>query len=83
MKIAFITEDIFGESVGGVEYHIYNMSQELAKLDNEIFIFSLLIGSKSSYEKKLIFDNQKFLLLDLFGVVWICLELFGFVLGIF
>ena len=59
MKIAFITEDIFGESVGGVEYHIYNMSQELAKLDNEIFIFSLLIGSKSSYEKKLIFDNQK------------------------
>ena len=40
MKIAFITEDIFGESVGGVEYHIYNMSQELAKLDNEIFIFS-------------------------------------------
>ena len=59
MKIAFITEDIFGESVRGVEYHIYNMSQELAKLDNEIFIFSLLIGSKSSYEKKLIFDNQK------------------------
>ncbi len=59
MKIAFITEDIFGESVGGVEYHIYNMSKELAKLNNEIFIFSLLIGEKSSYEKKLIFENDK------------------------
>ena len=58
MKIAFITEDIFGESVGGVEYHIYNMSKELAKLNNEICIFSLLIGSKSSYEKKLIFKNE-------------------------
>ena len=45
MKIAFITEDIFGESVGGVEYHIYNLSKELAQLDNEICIFSLLIGS--------------------------------------
>jgi len=40
MKIAFITEDIFGESVGGVEYHIYNMSKELAKLNNEICIFT-------------------------------------------
>ena len=59
MKIAFITEDIFGESIGGVEYHIYNMSKEFSKLNNEIYIFSLLIGTKSSYEKKLIFDNQK------------------------
>ena len=59
MKIAFITEDIFGESIGGVEYHIYNISQELTKLNNEICIFSLLIGSESSYEKKLIFENEK------------------------
>lgn len=58
MKIAFITEDIFGESVGGVEYHIYNLSKELAQLDYEICIFSLLIGSNTSMEKKLIFKNQ-------------------------
>tara|TARA_B110000114_G_C15089465_1_gene397798 strand:- start:2253 stop:3362 length:1110 start_codon:yes stop_codon:yes gene_type:complete len=35
------------------------MSKEFSKLNNEIYIFSLLIGTKSSYEKKLIFDNQK------------------------
>lgn len=58
MKIVFLTEDIFGESVGGVEFHIYNISKELAKIKNEIFIISLLIGKKSDYSKKLIFTSK-------------------------
>ena len=58
MKIVFLTEDIFGESVGGVEFHIYNISKELAKLKNDIFIISLRIGKKSDYSKKLIFTSK-------------------------
>ncbi len=58
MKIVFLTEDIFGESVGGVEFHIFNISRELAKIKNEIFIISLLIGKKSDYSKKLIFSSE-------------------------
>ena len=58
MKIVFLTEDIFGESVGGVEFHIYNISKELAKIKNDIFIISLRIGKKSDYSKKLIFTSK-------------------------
>lgn len=58
MKIVFLTEDIFGESVGGVEFHIFNISKELAKIKNEIFIISLLIGKKSDYSKKLIYSSE-------------------------
>lgn len=58
MKVVFLTEDIFGESVGGVEFHIFNISRELAKIKNEIFIISLLIGKKSDYSKELIFTSE-------------------------
>lgn len=59
MKIAFITDAVLGNTIGGVENHIYNIAKEISNSNNEIYIFCLLIGSKSSYERKLIFDNQK------------------------
>lgn len=48
MKVAFITEDIFGDSVGGVEQHIYHIASCLAKNNVQIKIFSLKVGKSSS-----------------------------------
>ena len=54
MKVAFITEDIFGDSIGGVEQHIYNIALCLAKNNTQIKILSLKAGKSSSKNHEII-----------------------------
>ena len=57
-SIVFITEDIFGESIGGVEQHIYHIAKELAKLGKNITIISLKTGLVSSRKSEVIYKNK-------------------------
>ena len=58
VKIVFITEDIFGESIGGVEQHIYHVGIQLARLGKEVIILSLQAGSIDTRKEEIIFEDK-------------------------
>ncbi len=53
-KIVFITEDIFGDSVGGVEQHIFNISKELSLSGFDITIIALQASNQDKRIEKVI-----------------------------
>ena len=57
-KIVFLTEDIFGDSIGGVEQHIYHIAKELANNGKHITIISLKVGKASSRQSEIIFNSK-------------------------
>ena len=57
MKVVFLTEDIFGRSIGGVEFHIFNISRELVKIKMKFYNFTSN-RKKSDYSKELIFTSE-------------------------
>lgn len=57
-KVVFITEDVFGDSVGGVEQHIYHIAKELALGGKHVVIISLKIGNISSRSSEKIFKSS-------------------------
>jgi len=58
VKIVFITEDIFGESIGGVEQHIYHVGIQLARLGKEVIILSLQAGRIDTRKEEIIFEDK-------------------------
>lgn len=54
-KIIFLTEDIFGDSIGGVEQHIYHIATQLASSGKHVVIVSLKIGKINSRTSDTIF----------------------------
>ena len=60
MKIVFLTEDNFQDSIGGIEQHVLYLSRELAK-KNAIYTFYLYkLGKKTHIKKNLsVFEGIK------------------------
>jgi glycosyltransferase involved in cell wall biosynthesis len=57
-KVAFITEDIFGDSVGGVEQHIFHVAKNIVEFGYEVKVFSLKVGSINSRHEEVIHTAQ-------------------------
>ena len=40
MKVVFLSENVFGDSTGGVEYHMYYVAKELINLGHDVVVIS-------------------------------------------